>query len=112
MARISQPWIWLPWRPAIRCWVLRLARRRERGEAMKNVTKSILLPLATLCLGSHLLAQSEPQPLPQPTDAPLAVPLTLPPGNIEVLQIDSKGSYMGDAPRIVDCPNNADNPFG
>lgn len=79
---------------------------------MKNMTKSILLPFTILCMGMHLQAQSEPQPLPQPTDKPLAVPLTLPPGNIEVLNINSDGSFMGDAPRIVDCPNNADNPFG
>jgi len=75
----------------------------------------ILLPaLAALCLGLPLCAQTttEPQPLPQPTDFPLSVPLVLPPGNIEVLQIDSDGSFMGDAPRIVDCPSNADNPFG
>ena len=43
---------------------------------------------------------------------PLAKPLKLPPGNVEVLQIDQKGSYMGDAVRVVDCPDNADEPFG
>src|SRR5579862_7288973 len=64
--------------------------------------KPILLPaLAALCCGAQLCAQ-----------ALLPTPLVLPPGNIEVLQIDSDGSYMGDAPRIVDCPSNADNPFG
>ncbi len=42
----------------------------------------------------------------------LPVPLVLPPGNVEVLPINSNGSYMGDAPRIVDCPKDADNPFG
>ncbi len=64
--------------------------------------KPILLPaLAALCCGAQLCAQ-----------APLPTPLVLPPGNIEVLQINTDSSYMGDAPRIVDCPNNADNPFG
>jgi hypothetical protein len=43
---------------------------------------------------------------------PLATPLQLPPGNTEVLQIDQDGSYMGDAVRVVDCPNAADEPFG
>ncbi|HVY94063.1 MAG TPA: hypothetical protein VHA14_14985 [Bryobacteraceae bacterium] len=43
---------------------------------------------------------------------PLPTPLKLPPGNIEVLQIDTTGSYMGDAVRIVDCPKDADEPFG
>lgn len=43
---------------------------------------------------------------------PLPVPLKLPPGLTQVLPVDKAGSYMGDAVRIVDCPNNADNPFG
>ncbi len=43
---------------------------------------------------------------------PLPKPLTLPPGNIEVLQIDPGGSYIGDAVRVVDCPKDADEPFG
>jgi hypothetical protein len=43
---------------------------------------------------------------------PLPVPLTLPPDLIEVLPVDTGGTYMGDAVRIVDCPDNADNPFG
>jgi hypothetical protein len=43
---------------------------------------------------------------------PLPVPLTLPPGLVEVLPVDTPGTYMGDAVRIVDCPDNADNPFG
>jgi hypothetical protein len=47
-----------------------------------------------------------------PLLAQLSTPLTLPPGGVEVLPIDSTGSYMGDAVRIVDCPNPADEPFG
>jgi hypothetical protein len=43
---------------------------------------------------------------------PLPTPLTLPPDGVEVLQIDPAGSYMGDAMRVVDCPNPADEPFG
>ncbi|HXE04647.1 MAG TPA: hypothetical protein VN579_01590, partial [Bryobacteraceae bacterium] len=43
---------------------------------------------------------------------PLPVPLKLPPGNIEVLPIDTGGSFMGDAIRAVDCPKDADEPFG
>jgi hypothetical protein len=43
---------------------------------------------------------------------PLPTPLKLPPGNVEVLNIDTNGSYMGDAIRVVDCPNSADEPFG
>jgi hypothetical protein len=43
---------------------------------------------------------------------PLATPLQLPPGNVEVLQIDQDGSYMGDAIRVVDCPKPSDQPFG
>src|SRR5579872_4352035 len=63
----------------------------------------ILLPaLAILCCVAPLSAQNTPLP----------TPLVLPPGNIEALQINTASSYMGDAPRIVDCPNNADNPFG
>jgi hypothetical protein len=82
------------------------------------VNKTILTALTTLCFGLSLVAQTgpgattEPQPAPQPTDFPLPTPLVLPPGNIEVLQIDTNGSFMGDAPRIVDCPKNSDNPFG
>src|SRR5207245_6394355 len=44
-------------------------------------------------------------------NVPLPVPLQLPPGLIQTLQIDKAGSYMGDAVRIPDCPNNADAPF-
>lgn len=43
---------------------------------------------------------------------PLPTPLRLPPGNFQILQIDKNGSYMGDAVRIVDCPEDEDNPFG
>jgi hypothetical protein len=49
---------------------------------------------------------------PLAAQTPLSVPLQLPPGGMEVLQVDTAGSYMGDAVRIVDCPNDADNPFG
>ena len=43
--------------------------------------------------------------------APLPVPLKLPPGLVEVLQVDTEGSYMGDAVRIPDCPKKEDAPF-
>jgi hypothetical protein len=43
---------------------------------------------------------------------PLPTPLSLPPGGVEILQVDKAGSYMGDALRIVDCPKDTDNPFG
>lgn len=43
---------------------------------------------------------------------PLATPLKLPPGLVEILPIDTDGSYMGDAVRIADCPDNTDNPLG
>src|SRR5260370_6473405 len=43
---------------------------------------------------------------------PLPVPLTLPPGLVEVLPVDTPGTYMGDAVRIVDLRANADSPFG
>ena len=71
------------------------------------MTRNIGL-LALLCLASRgsLLGQTAFIP------TPLATPLKLPPGNVEVLQIDTTGSYMGDAVRAVDCPNNADEPFG
>jgi len=59
--------------------------------------------------GVALLAAA---PLFAQISTPLASPLTLPPGGIEVLPIDPTGSYMGDAIRIVDCPNAADEPFG
>lgn len=42
----------------------------------------------------------------------LATPLQIPPGGVEILKIDPVGSYMGDAIRIVDCPKDADEPFG
>jgi hypothetical protein len=71
--------------------------------------KLILLPaLAVLCCTLPLYAQIPAQP----TEDLLPTPLVLPPGNIEVLQINSDISYMGDNPRIVDCPNDSDNPFG
>ncbi|MEQ1945614.1 MAG: hypothetical protein ABL995_00390 [Bryobacteraceae bacterium] len=43
---------------------------------------------------------------------PLATPLKLPPGLVEILPVDTEGSFMGDAVRIADCPENADNPLG
>lgn len=42
----------------------------------------------------------------------LAEPLRLPPGNFQILPVDTTGSYMGDAVRIVDCPRDEDNPLG
>ncbi len=43
---------------------------------------------------------------------PLPAPLTLPPGLVEVLPVNHSQSYMADSVRIVDCPLDADNPFG
>ena len=43
---------------------------------------------------------------------PLPKPLTLPPGNDEILPIAKSSSYLGDAIRIVDCPDQKDQPFG
>ena len=43
--------------------------------------------------------------------APLPVPLKLPPGLVQTLQVDTPGSYMGDAVRIPDCPKKEDAPF-
>ena len=43
---------------------------------------------------------------------PLPTPLVLPPGNDEVLPIAKSSSYLGDAIRIVDCPDAKDEPFG
>jgi hypothetical protein len=43
---------------------------------------------------------------------PLPTPLVLPPGNEEVLPIAKSSSYLGDAIRIVDCPDTKDEPFG
>jgi hypothetical protein len=43
---------------------------------------------------------------------PLPSPLVLPPGNDEVLPIATSTSYLGDAIRVVDCPNAADEPYG
>jgi hypothetical protein len=39
-------------------------------------------------------------------------PVTLPPNMIEILPINHDASYYGDAVRIVDCPNQSDQPFG
>jgi hypothetical protein len=71
------------------------------------MTRNIGL-LALLCLASRGSLPGQTAFIP----TPLATPLKLPPGNVEVLQIDTTGSYMGDAVRAVDCPNNADEPFG
>ena len=43
---------------------------------------------------------------------PLAKPLTLPPGNIQVLPLVKSASYVGDAVKIVDCPEEKYSPFG
>src|SRR5947199_7338526 len=42
---------------------------------------------------------------------PLPAPLKLPPEMVQTLQVDTEGSYMGDALRIPDCPKNEDAPF-
>ena len=66
------------------------------------MSRSGLILVCAAALAAPLAAQLPPLP----------VPLTLPPGLLEVLPVDTGGSYMGDAIRMVDCPNNADNPFG
>src|SRR5689334_21031293 len=38
--------------------------------------------------------------------------LRLPPNNVQVLQINHDTSYYSDAVRMVDCPGDADLPFG
>ncbi len=43
---------------------------------------------------------------------PLAVPLRLPPGNIQVLPLVKRTSYLGDAVKIVDCPEDKYSPLG
>lgn len=61
-----------------------------------------LLPILLLVIGfSQLWAQDGPETL-----------LQLPPGLEETLPIDKEGSYFGDALRAVDCPDDADNPYG
>ena len=42
----------------------------------------------------------------------LPEPLRLPPGLRQTLRINKDISYAGDAVKILDCPNDADNPFG
>lgn len=42
----------------------------------------------------------------------LPVPLKLPPGNLQTLPINKVASFLGDAVKIQDCPNDADNPIG
>lgn len=43
---------------------------------------------------------------------PLPVPLRLPPGLTQTLPIVKSASYVGDAVRANDCPEDKDNPFG
>lgn len=43
---------------------------------------------------------------------PLPEPLRLPPGLIQVLPVARSGSYLADAVRVQDCPEDSDNPFG
>jgi hypothetical protein len=43
---------------------------------------------------------------------PLPVPLQLPPGLVQTLPVNSAGSYIADAVRAQDCPDDKDNPFG
>ena len=42
----------------------------------------------------------------------LPQPLRLPPGLRQALRINKDISYAGDAVKILDCPDDADNPFG
>src|ERR1700694_4234078 len=41
-----------------------------------------------------------------------STPLQLPPGLVEILPINKDASFYGDAIRMVDCPKEADEPFG
>ena len=43
---------------------------------------------------------------------PLPQPLKLPPGLIQVLPVSKTASYMGDAVRVANCTEDADNPLG
>ncbi len=51
-----------------------------------------------------LSLQAAPPPLPQP--------LRLPPGLSQTLPIVKQASYVADAVRVQDCPDDKDNPFG
>jgi hypothetical protein len=42
----------------------------------------------------------------------LPVPLRLPPGLVQTLPVNRAGSYIADAVRVQDCPDDKDNPFG
>ncbi len=67
-----------------------------------------IFTLGSVVLGGAMLLQAQgTNVLP-----PLPTPLVLPPGNDEVLPIATSSSYLGDAIRVVDCPNAADEPFG
>ena len=63
--------------------------------------RQLPLLILTLVLPSVLLAQDDSTP-----------PLQLPPGLEETLAINKDASYFGDALRAVDCPDDADNPYG
>ena len=62
----------------------------------------LLLALLLVPLASGLA--QPPRTLPQP--------LRLPPGLEETLPISRAGSYIADATRIQDCPEDQDNPLG
>ena len=61
-----------------------------------------LAPLFFLVPPVTFLMAQDTQPL----------PLQLPPGLEQVLPVDKEASYFGDALRVVDCPDDADNPYG
>lgn len=58
------------------------------------------LVLILFLLGANLPAQKLPQPL------------KLPPGLVQTLPISKPGSYVADAVKIQDCPEDKDNPLG
>lgn len=60
--------------------------------------------IALLALAAAVPVRAELPPLP--------TPLRLPPGLIQTLPVSSAGSYIADAVRIQDCPDDKDNPFG
>jgi hypothetical protein len=61
----------------------------------------LLIAQATLLPISLLASEGE-----------LPVPLQLPPGLEQTLPVNADASYFGDALRAVDCPDDADNPYG
>ncbi|HKW99059.1 MAG TPA: hypothetical protein VJN43_15065 [Bryobacteraceae bacterium] len=64
----------------------------------------LLLPLLAATVPGWAQPRNPKQPLPQP--------LQLPASMEETLAISKAGSYLADAEKIQDCPDDADNPLG